>query len=195
MGYFKYIADQAFKEGEHGSTLFYLGGPWSRPLVIESEEHLNSTYSKHLWMQRVFLSLLILGQPFLFLAIPGITSKLLGFLGYLLIVIAVQWLIQRIVFRSELTQLKRRSQRLPLKKFYAQMAERHSTGALILGLIVCILFVVCGIWMALDTSVGNPAIGLICSIFFGACGMAWGYALKLKVSTLTDSEQSSGGNG
>jgi hypothetical protein len=194
MGYFTYIADQAFREGDQGETLFFLGWPWSKPLVIESGERRKSVYSKHLWMQRIFLSILILGQPFLFVSIPDITDKVLGFVGYLAIVLAIQWLTQRVVFRLELRELKRRSKRLPLRNFYGQMAERHSAGGLFVGLIGCMLFVTGGIWMAFDASTGKQAIGIICSVFFGACGVGWGFALKLKYFTLNESEQGGDGN-
>ncbi|MCI5228334.1 MAG: hypothetical protein D3918_17180 [Candidatus Electrothrix sp. AX2] len=128
------------------------------------------------------------------MAIPEITNKAFGFLVYLAIILTIQWLTTRVVFRLELCELKRRSTSLPLRDFYGQMAEHHSTGRLLLGFITCMLFMACGIWMSLDTSTGQQAIGVMCSILFGACGVAWGFALKLKFSKQSNSEQGSGGN-
>lgn len=187
MGYFTYIADQAFKEGKHDETLFYLGGPWSKPLVIESDEQRQRTYSKHLWMQRVFLSIIIFGQPFLFIVMPDMTGKVLGFVGYLAVLILVHWLIQRIVFRSELSELKRHPNRLPLKEFYGQMTEKHSKAGLVFGLIVCMLFIICSIWMVFTSgALSGQVIGIICIVLFCAFGVAWGFALKLKCKDSKD---------
>ena len=79
MGYFTYIADAAFKTGPRGEYLFFLGGPWSKPLILADDQQRVRTYAKHLWVQRIFLSILILGQPSLFMMVPEVTGKIIGF--------------------------------------------------------------------------------------------------------------------
>lgn len=183
MGYFTYIADQAFRVGAGGETLFYLGGPWSRPLVI-NEEQGPSTYAKHLWMQRVFFTVLILGQPFLFMVIPNVTGKLLGFIAYGGSIMLLNWVLQRIVFRQELTECSRLPRRLSLRDFYGQMADKHTQGSLISGVVVCLIFTLCGIGIAIAPTEMASGIGVVCGIFFGACGIGWWYALRLKRQNL-----------
>ena len=180
MGYFTYIADQAFKNGENGETLFFHCGPWTKPIVLETEELKERVYSKHLWTQRIFLSLLIFGQPLLLLLIPDVTAKALCFICYLFIVILAQFIMMRIVFRDELRDCKRLDQRVTLRKFYRQMADRHSSGGLSLGLLGSLFFVACGMIMILYSPGDQKIIGMICVGFFGFCSAAWGYALSLK---------------
>jgi len=192
MGYFTSIADQSFKIGPQGEHLFYLGGPWGRPIVLADEEQRESTYLKHLWMQRVFLTVLILGQPFLFMAFPQITGKLLAFLVYIVIIVSINWVAQRVVFRRELRHCRRSAKRLSFHDFYQQMADRHSEPGLMLGVLGCLVFVICGLWMEFGSSLPT-GIGLFCAVFFGACGVAWGYALRLKRHETPSSEQSAVG--
>ena len=159
MGYFTYIADQAFKTGEHGETLFFLGGPWSRPLVIEQDQK-HTTYLRHLRMQRLFLGTLIVGQPFLFLAFPAITSAVVAFLIYVASISLLNCIAQRLVFRRELQECRRLDRRMPFRQFYQQMADRHSPESLFLGFLCCMLFVGIGAWMLFDASGGQRLIGL-----------------------------------
>jgi hypothetical protein len=192
MGYFTYIADQAFKEGEHGETLFFLGGPWSRPLVI-GDDRKDATYRRHLWMQRLFLGTLIIGQPFLFMAIPEITSAILGFLTYVVSISLLYWVAKRFVFRRELQQCPRLDKRMPFRRFYQQVADRHSSEGLFLRFIGCMLFVAFGIWMLFDVSSGQRFIGLICGVLFSGFGLGWAYAWRLKSQTRIKSEQDGAG--
>jgi hypothetical protein len=193
MGYFISIADQSFKVGPEGEHLFYLGGPWSRPIVLESEEQRELIYSKHLWMQRIFLTLLILGQPFLFSAFPEIKGKLLGFLGYFVIIMIINWIAQRVIFRRELNHCRRSARRLSFQDFYQQMANRHSETGLSLGVLGSLAFAICGLWIEFGAESAPTGIGLFCAAFFGACGVAWAYALRLKRRKPPSSEQGAAG--
>lgn len=67
MRYFGDIAEQAFKTAPDGRRLFYRGGPWSRPYIIGDAETEQRLFKKHLWMMRMLLGGMIIGQPFLFL--------------------------------------------------------------------------------------------------------------------------------
>ncbi len=172
MGYFTYIADTAFKTGYKGEYLFFLGGPWSKPLTLMDEQQRDRTYAKHLWVQRIFLSTLILGQPFLFLMVPEITGKIIGFFGYLAIISIIQWAVQRIVFRTELRTCKRINKRLPFTSFYQQMSDKHSSVGLCLGFLGCIAFVACGIWIASSSlELSQRVIGIFGSLLSGVFGL------------------------
>lgn len=186
--FFSYFADQAFRTGEQGERLFCLGWPLSKPIIIENEGQYKKTYAKYLWMQRVFLTFVVLGQPFLFSTVPEIMGSLFGFIAYLAMIVSVDWVAHRIVFRFEIREFQRRSQRRSFRDFHKQMADRSSTAGLLLGLVVCILFVMCGIWIAVDPSVGLRSMGIFISALFGAAGVSWVFALKLKCFTKTSSE-------
>lgn len=195
MKYFTYIADQAFKEGENGEALFFLSGPWSRPLVIDAEQK-DVTYRRHLWLQCIFLGALIMGQPFLFRVIPEITTAILYFLAYCCSASLIYWVAQRFVFRRELRIYKRLEKRMSLKSFHHQMASKHTSEGLFLGGLVCFIFVLIGVWMMFDDSLDERLIGLICIIIFGGCSLCWWYAwrlksqirIEIKKDTIVDSE-------
>jgi len=181
MRYFTYIAEQAFKTSATGERLFYRGGPWSRPFIIPDADTEQRLYRKHVWMLRVFLGGLIIGQPFLFMLRPEVLQEPYWFLIYFVVVMAVFWIAGRILFARDLRGLQRASVRLRPRSFYGQMAQRHSRTGLFLGFMGSLLFVTCGVWML---SVGaNIAVGILCVSFFGLCAIAWGYALYLKSQT------------
>ena len=64
------------------------------------------------------------------------------------------------------------------------MADRHTEDKLVWGLIASIALVLCGLWVAFGSSGMPPGIGFISSALFGAFGLGWAYALKLKRATL-----------
>jgi hypothetical protein len=187
MGYFTYLADAAFKTGPKGEFLFLLGGPWSKPLILVGDEQRDRTYKKHLWIQRIFFTTLILGQAFLFSIVPAILGHIFGFFGYLVTILMVQWLVQRVVFRVELQQCKRMDSRLPFTSFYQQMSDKNSSVGLLLGFLVCIAFVVCGIFMASSSDLTHRVNSIFVFLFFGAVSLGWGYALYLKSYPKIDS--------
>lgn len=183
MGFFTSMADQAFKKDERGNTLFFLGGPFSRPIVIEDEDRIHRTYTKHIWMLRVLFGLLILSLPVLFEAIPAITETAEGFITAIISLVIIQWIVQRVVFRFELHQLERRPDRLPLRIFYQQKADQHTSNGLLLGALACFLLLGVGIVMIFDKSSVETIKGIVFTTVCGTYGLAWAYALKLKIDS------------
>ena len=179
MRYFTYIAEQSFKSDDDGRRLFYIGSPFSRPYLIPDASTETRLFRKMTWNHRIFLSALILGQPFLFhyyFRQPWL------FFVFLVSVMVFQWVVLRVVFHSDLRSLERRASRLSLRTFYSGMAQRHSESGLVLGLLGCIAFVVCGVFISADGG-WMLAFGLPSVVFFGLCGVGWGYALHLKRAT------------
>lgn len=132
-------------------------------------------------MLRILLGGLILGQPFLFMLVPEVLHESYWFLIYFIVVMAMFWLVGRIVFARELKALRRAENRLRFRSFYSQMAQRHSTSGLALGFAGSLLFVAAGVWML---SVGaNFAVAISSVVFFGLCAVAWGYSLYLKLKS------------
>ncbi len=179
MRYFTYIAEQAFKTSASGERLFYRGGPWSRPYIIPDVATEQRLYRKHVWMLRVLLGGLIIGQPFLFILRPHVLREPYWFVIYFIGVMVVFWVVGRVVFARDLSGLQQAPARLRPRSFYGQTAQRHSKTGLALGFIGSLLFVAGGVWML---SVGaNYAVGILSVVFFGLCAVAWGYALCLKL--------------
>ena len=178
MRYFTYMAEQAFKTSPEGERLFYQGGPWSRPYVIPDEETEQRLYKKQVWLLRILLGGIIFGQPVLFSYISELLNQPLVFLCYFLGVIAIYYLAAKAVFLSDLRALKRLDKPLGLNQFYTQMAQRHSKGKLLLGLLGSLIFVAGGAMILADGE--NIIIAIICIGFFSLTAMAWGYALYLK---------------
>ena len=187
LRYFSYIAEQSFKTSPSGERLFYyFGGVWSRPYIIPNEETEKRLFKKQLWVLRLSLGALILGQPFLLMAVPNIIAVPLWYILYLVSVGLLSWLANWLAFRSELPLLKRADQRLSPFSYFRDTAKRHSQLGLFLGLLVCIGFVVGGLWM-IGTERYTFA-GWISLIFFGLCAIAWGYSFYLKLTMPTNEE-------
>jgi len=181
MRYFTYIAEQAFKTSASGERLFCRGGPWSRPYIVPDVVTEQRLYRKQVWMLRVLLGGLVLGQPLLFVLRPEVLHEPYLFLIYFVVVMAVFWFVGRVVFARDLRELQRAPARLRPRSFYGQTAQRHTKTGLTLGFIGSLLFVIAGIWML---SVGaNYAVAILCVAFFGLCSVAWGYALYLKLAS------------
>jgi FtsH-binding integral membrane protein len=176
--YFAYMADQSFKTAPGGERLFYFGGPWSRPYIVPDNETEQKLYRKVLWSLRIMLGGLIVAIPFLPMA--KLLDDSLYFFAYLLAVSVVFWLGRKLVLMRDLQHLQRAAAKLPLRSFFAQMAEKHSALALSSGLGVSVLFVAVGFAGLFLGDAAAPA-AIFCIGFFALCTAAWGYALSLKV--------------
>lgn len=113
MRYFDSIVRQSFGSGPGGERLFYRGGPWSRPYVVPDGATERRLYVRQLWLMRLLLGALILGQPLLFLLVPGVTREPLWFLGYLGAVALASWAAGHLLFRGPLRGLRRAPSRPP----------------------------------------------------------------------------------
>ena len=185
MGYFSYIASQAFKTDEQGRRLFCKGGIWSRPYIIPDAETEALLLKRHTSLQRWTLGPFILGQPFLFALWREWLFQPLGFLCYMVAVMLLFSFVGWIVHRRTVAPLERAEARLPLRRFYLGMAEKHSPELLVLGFIACLLFVAGGIWMVYRPTPpafgASSLIGWTCIVIFTLAALAWGYALLLKL--------------
>ncbi len=185
--YFSYLAEQSFKTSPSGERLFYhSGGFWSKPYLISDEETEKRLYKKQLWLWRIFGSALILGQPFLFIAVPEIIKTPLGYILYFAVVILLYRFVNWLVFRKDLSLLNRAESCISFSAFYRDSAKKHSTFGLILGFLASICFVWAGAWII--KSDFNPFAGWMAISFFGFCAVAWGYTLLLKLNMPRNNE-------
>ncbi len=178
--YFSYIAEQSFKTSPTGERLFFHGGFWSRPYIIPNEETERRLFKKQLWMLRILLGTLILGQPFLLIAIPNIMLAPLWYVIYLVAVMLLFWSVNWLVFRTDLSTLKRTSAPLPFVAFFRDTAKRNSMFGLVLVFLISIGFVLLGLWIVKGGI--NPFIGWASIIFFSLCAVLWGCTLYLKLT-------------
>lgn len=187
MGYFSYIAEQSFKSDELGRRLFYTGVPWSRPYIIPDAETEASLLRRQTILLRCTLGPLIFGQPIVFGIWPKVIFQPAMFFGYMIVIVALFGFAGWLAHRHLVSGLQRLECRLPVRRFYQSMADRHSTGGLILGFSGSLLFVLCGYWM-LSRPIPSrfPSahiVGWLCISFFALCAFAWGYTLFLKLRT------------
>jgi hypothetical protein len=182
--YFAYIAEQSFKTGPGGERLFYLGGPWSRPYIIPDAETEHRLFRRHLWALRIMLGALILAMPVLFAAFPVSLENSLYFFCLFAAAMTLYMIGIRLVLMPELRRLERVPANVSLGSFYRQMAEKHSALALSLGLGACLLFAAGGAWGLTVGQVSAP-IAIFTIGFFMLCALAWGYALFLKRSSVS----------
>ena len=178
MRYFTYITEQSFKTGPNGERLFCLSGPRSRPYIIPDAETETRIYRKYVWLLRIMLGGVIVGQPFAFLLWPGLIAKPQAFGAYLVALVLASGLATRLVLAGDLRKLARLPKPMPFAAFYGELAQKHSLTKLILGLIACLMFVALGI--GLLGMGGSRAPGVVCIAFFGVCSLAWISALILK---------------
>ena len=186
MGYFSYIAEQAFKTDQEGRRLFYRGGPWSRPYIIPD---LATERMLHQWqtvLMQWTLGSMIFGQAIIFALWPEIIFQLPVFISSVVTVSLLSAIAGRLVHRRTLIGLQRAERRLSLRQFYISVASRHSVGALVLRFLVMLAFVAIGYGTitrkgSIDLT-ASPAIGWACIIFFGLHAIAKAYALILKLT-------------
>ena len=180
MRYFAHIAERAFTTAPDGTRLFYRSGPWARGYVVPDAATERRLFVKQLWMMRLLLGGMIVGQPFLFQFVPNVVHKPLWFLGYMAADLAVFWAVGHVLFRADLRTLRRSTTRVPLGALYAERVGRYSVAMLVLRLLGSIMFVVCGTCMLVF---GGPGfIGLMSVGFFGLCALVWGYMLRTKLA-------------
>lgn len=184
--YFSYITEQSFKTLPNGERVFYFGLPWSKPYILPDKDIEQRIYKKLLWINRLLLGTLILGQPFLFINVPDIIEKPAWFFAYLFGVSFFFWMVSWIVLRKDLHQIQRTKASRTFSSFYYDMAKRHSEGSLVLGLLVSLAFVIAGVWLLFGEI--NFYIGLANIVFFTAAATGWGYALNIK-STIPSEEK------
>lgn len=178
MGYFSYIADQAFSTSPTGERLFHPNGPWSRPYLITDDAAERELRKRHLLATKATLGTLIFGLPVLYAFYPPLAWQPLTFVGLLIVAIVAVAATRWIILRSDLRHL-RKAPATGLHAHYQGMADKHSFGGLFLGFAGSLAFVAMGAWMY-DIGL-SPVIALFCVGFFGIASIGWVYSLFLKL--------------
>lgn len=190
MGYFSYIAEQAFKTDQEGRRLFYRGGPWSRPYIIPDLATERMLHQRQTALMGWTLGSMFSGQAIISVLWPEIIFQLPFIISYIVAVSLLYAIAGRLVHRRTLIGLQRAERRLSLRQFYISGAisdaSRHSVGALVLKFLGSLAFVAIGNWIitrkgSIDLT-APPAIGWFLIIGFGLCAIYWAYALILKLT-------------
>ncbi len=168
MGYFDGLTNGNFKKDRNGNTVFFPWGVLGKGRVLADE----STENKVRGFVRLYYQItlpMIIGVGI----IAGWTWS------FLLLPILGAWFhlkTKNLVAGCPLSE-----DRLTLKESYSNSAAGHNKLMLWLVFIFSTLFVVAGIWIAANaTSSSQMFFGLASAIFFGTCGTAFGYMLKVK---------------
>jgi hypothetical protein len=184
MRCFTYLAEQSFKTDAEGQRLFCLGGPLSRPFLVPDPATESRMFRKLSWFHRVFFTT---GFVVLLLLLPRFLDRPTRFIVYLGAETALHWLVLKILFSADLRKLSRKPSRIPLRRFYAETGRRHSTRALMFGLIGSLAFVAAGTAM-LPFGGSFAIVGVMLIIGLGLSAAAWGYALRLRAAQASDQD-------
>lgn len=176
MRYFTYIAEQQFKSDDQGNRLFLMAGLFARPYIIPDQATEQRLFWKMTWFYRIMLPAVILSMPilnhFYFFQQPWL------FPLYLLLMVAVQIVVMRVLVHPELKTMTR-APMMPRQSFYRQIAEKHSERYLKFGFWVSLMFAVTGALVCF-TGPGQYAVGLPCALIFSFMSVGWYKALRVK---------------
>lgn len=180
MGYFTYLAKQAFGDSPTGERLFFPAGPFARPYLIPNADVEARLFNKQLWLSRLMIGGMILLQPVLFAVLPALMESALALAAYIALVTLASMVITHVALRRDVAGLPRGATRLSIRTLLVNLSRRNSPRMLILGLSGSLAFVALS-FIAIATGT-NPGSGWISVAFFGLCAVAWAYALDLRHS-------------
>lgn len=168
MGYFDGLTNGSFKKDKNGNTVFFPWGALGRGRVLADE----FTETKVRGFVRRYYQVtlpIIIGVGIIFgWAWPFLLLPVFGAWYYF-------------GTKSLVSGCPHGEDKLTLKESYANSAASHNKFTLWLLFICSVLFVLAGIFMAtIAKSSGQMILGLLTVAFFGACGAAIGYMLKVK---------------
>lgn len=168
MGYFDGLTDAIFKKDKDGNAVFYPWGIFGKGRVLADPAKADQLRS---FVRNYYLltlpTLIVLG---ILRSMPWLVG-----VGLLLIL----WFLIR--SRALLAGTPYSDERLTLKEGYKNSAASHNRLTLWVLFISSILFVLVGILLALKAhTLVHALFGLGTTVFFGACGAAIGYMLKVK---------------
>ena len=183
MGYFDGIVDGSFKTTDDGVLLYYPFGVLGKGYVIPTNEKKQEIRKRLKWLYAVSLILIIasassLAPSVLILSIPW---WIVGII-YVLVVLGLS-LVSYFIAKGFTKGLTSVGKKLTVVESYQNSAKSHNAFTLIVLEIASLLFVVAGIWMMFD----NHLIwylrlnGVFSVLFFGLCGVAIGYMIKVKI--------------
>ncbi|PFH11665.1 hypothetical protein BCF11_4120 [Collimonas sp. PA-H2] len=168
MGYFDGLTNASFKKSQDGSTVFY---PWGvlgkgRILPDEAAEAKVRGFVKRYY--KIMLPTVI------------IVCVMAGWIWALpLAAIFGAWFY--FGSRALVAAYPYSDDKLTLKQGYANSAIGHNQFVLWLLFVFSVLFVVGGIFIAyIAKSPGQMMTAVSAIVFFGACGLAIGYMIKVK---------------
>ncbi|HWW99406.1 hypothetical protein [Collimonas sp.] len=168
MGYFDGLANSNFKKSQDGHTLFFPWGVLGRGRVLPDEAAADKVrgFVKRYYKISLPTTIVVCVVAGWIWAMP--LAVIFGFWFYF----GTRALVAAYPYSDD---------KLTLKQGYANAATGHNQFVLWLLFIVSVLFVAGGIFIAYAArSPGQIMLGMASIIFFGACGLAIGYMIKVK---------------
>ncbi|MES2355158.1 MAG: hypothetical protein V4568_12310 [Pseudomonadota bacterium] len=168
MGYFEGLANANFKKDKAGNTVFFPWGALGRGKILPNEQMETKI--------RGFVG------RYYKISLPTIicVSVIVGWAwSFLLIPIFGAWF--HFGSKSLTSGCPDSEEKLTLKEGYVNSAASHKKSTLWLLFIASIMFVLGGVFIASTAkSSGEILLGWSSIVFFGACGVAIGFMLKVK---------------
>jgi len=184
LDFFSHLARKSFRTSPDGKRLF-LASFWlfSKPYIIPNKQTENRLFARLLWVLRIFSVMFVLVQIFvLFIFIPNLVYLPFGYISNIIICIFLYWLVDWLVFRKELSGLKRAPVSYSLSNFYHDTAMQQSFLALSLNLFVSLGFVIVGLWLVHKNIPGSVGVGWVTITFFSLFSLSSIYLVYLKLA-------------
>lgn len=168
MGYFEGLTSGSFKKNKDGNTVFFPWGVLSKGRILPDEPTETKVRGFLINYYKVTLPTII-----------GV-GVIVGWLwSFLLVPIFSAWFY--FGTKSLISGCPYSEEKLTLKEGYTNSATSHNKFTLWLLFFCTLLFVLAGIFIAITAkSSDQMMLGWFSTIFFGACGVAIGYMLKVK---------------
>lgn len=168
MGYFEGLASGSFKKNKDGNTVFFPWGMLSKGRVLPDESTETKLRGFLIHYYKVCLPTII-----------GV-GVIIGWLwAFLLAPIFSAWFY--FGTKSLTSGCPYSEEKLTFKEGYTNSAASHNKLTLWLLFFCSLLFVLAGIFIAVTAeSSDQMMLGWFTAVLFGACGVAFGYMLKVK---------------
>jgi hypothetical protein len=184
MGLCDEYAKAAFLTDEQGRRLFCPLGFWSRPYLIPDAATEAALYQRHITLMQWRMGAIFLvavGPSQLW---PAFHSSAGMFFGSLVVLTALCFVGEWLAHRTGLSKLHRIGRRMTVRQFHANMAARHTSGQMVLRLLLSLGITAFGFWLLIYPGFAGhdapPSIVWACVLMMGSCALGWGYALALK---------------
>ena len=189
--YFYTIADKAFKTGPNGEQLLYLGGIWTRPLIIPPQISKEKIHKKLALFNAILLPAIIIPISFNSYLELKIMEDFINFIIYFVVIITFSKALKFLFFYKERKDFKRLEGKLTIKAFLKQTAERTSLKQIKFAYYGSIIFSLISVFFVLSDFLALPSSAqsknsvwtmLVCGLFTIPTSFAWHYVLKVKES-------------
>ena len=168
---------RSFMKDAEGRELFFRGGPFSRPWLIEDAatgERLVRKRTRMIWLWLLVALLVSIRFPGSLAHRPPVFFAVLG------VLLIGGWVAERIAYFGEFRALPRAPRRFYPRCYFEGLARQHTEGGLF-ALMLLSLGCTALILIMLLSGTYAVSVSLTCLAFCVVAAASWGYALRLKM--------------